>query len=130
MQFNPAENAGLSSFKFYPDYFALPFSTTQSPAMGEPQLNMSNVPVQNNYNDFLTNTPPIANHPKFLTHTPSIANRPKKGIFDNISETWKVSVRHSSDTSEMSSIPKNGTLAHSNEMKCTTRSAEIPVKFL
>ena len=118
MQFNPAENAGLSSFKFYPDYFALPFSTTQSPAMGAPQLNMSNVPVQNNYNHF-------------LTHTPSIANRPKKGISDNdISETLKASVRHSSDTTEISSIPKNGTLAHSNEMKCTTRSAEIPVKFL
>jgi len=112
MQFNPDENAGLSSFKFYPDYFALPFSTTQSPAMGEPQLNMSNY-----------------NH--FLTHTPSIANRPKKGISDNdISETLKASVRHSSDTTEISSIPKNGTLAHSNEMKCTTRSAEIPVKFL
>lgn len=107
MQFNPnfdpAQNPERIPFKFCPDYGALPFSSTHSPAMREPKLNMSTVPVQNNYNYFQTHTPSIANH--------------------RISGTSKASVPRSSDTSIMSSMPTNG-------MECTTTTVKIPVKLL
>jgi len=113
MQFNPnfdpAQNPERIPFKFCPDYGALPFSSTHSPAMREPKLNMSTVPVQNNYNYFQTDTPSIANH--------------------RISGTSKASVPRSSDTSSMpmssimSSMPTNG-------MECTSTTVKIPVKLL
>ena len=86
----------------------------------------SYIPAQNKYNNFQTHIPSIFHHPQFLTHTPSIpsmANPPKKSVFSNdISQTLKASVPRGSDTSEM--------LAHSNEMECTTGTAQIRVKLL